>query len=170
MFLNNNKAAGVKSAALVSVLALTAGMAANPVSADEADGSFYPRMEVEVEVEVGGDYTYNSDDPDNEINDTYPTLGIGVGWLLTPNLSINGAFVVEPTLDPDAGDDRFFEDIGLYAEELYAQFEYRYPRVNPWFYWLRRSSGRSSQPFRHDAPFGDHILTASSRSSIIRER
>ena len=101
-----------------SLLALSA-LHPQPAFADDAS---FPRVEGEVSVEIQNDYTYDSDDPDAELNDTYTTTEPGVSVRLTPELSIEGAFVFEPVQDPGPGDDRFFDDHGLYAENLYLQY------------------------------------------------
>jgi hypothetical protein len=66
------------------------------------------------------DHTYKSDDPDAELTDTYNTTELGVEVTFNRFLTAHGAFTFEPVLDPGPGEDRFFEDEGLYAEELFA--------------------------------------------------
>ncbi len=107
------------SAATIGALILLTGTS---LQARQADG-FTPHFEAELSLEVQSDHTFKSDDPDNEVTDTYPTLGLGVGWMFTPDFSVQGGFVLEPVVDPHPGEDRFFEHIGVYTEELYAQYE-----------------------------------------------
>ncbi len=83
--------------------------------------SFTPHVEGALSIEIESDHTFRSDDPDNKITDTYPTVELGVGWMFTPNFSVQGSFKLEPVRDPLPGTDRTFEHIGVYAQELYAQ-------------------------------------------------
>lgn len=104
-------------AALGVALALTAA----PAVADEAADKPFPRIDGEVLVELGGDYARDEDGV--RTNDTYPTIEMGVGWLFTPSLSVQGSFIFEPVFDPDAGESRAFDDLALYVEEIYGQYE-----------------------------------------------
>ena len=71
-------------------------------------------------VELQTDTTFDSDDPGAELTDTYNTTELGVEVTFNRFLTGHGAFTFEPVLDPGPGEDRFFEDEGLYAEELFA--------------------------------------------------
>lgn len=82
------------------------------------NGGFGIKGELSVEFET--DTTFDSDDPDAELTDTYNTTELGVEVTFNRFLSGHGAFTFEPVLDPGPGEDRFFEDQGLYAEELFA--------------------------------------------------
>lgn len=75
----------------------------------------------EVNVEFQVDHTYKSQDPDAELTDVYNTTEAALELTINEWLSGVASLTFEPVLDPDPGDDRFFEDEGLYAEELYAQ-------------------------------------------------
>ena len=83
----------------------------------------YPRLEGEVSVELGADSTIRSGDPAARISEAYPTVEASLGLFLTEVLSIQSGLVLEPVIDPLPGQDRFFGDIGLYAEEIFAQYE-----------------------------------------------
>lgn len=188
MVIKNTKLGLGKTTTMVSVLALMVGMASAPafakedidlpVLAEEGKGPFRPHMEVEAEVELQSDTTFKSDDPDNELTDTYPTISLGVGWLFTPNFSVLGSFTLEPVLDPGPGEDRFFEDVGGYVEEIFAQYETGPMRLfagkyNPTFgqAW-DKAPGLYGADFAEDyqlteriglggaATFGSHTLTA----------
>lgn len=74
----------------------------------------------ELSVEFETDRTFDSGDPDAELTDTYNTTELGVEVTFNRFLIGRGAFTFEPVLDPGPGEDRFFEDHGLYAEELYG--------------------------------------------------
>lgn len=80
------------------------------------------RFSAEFEIEIANDYTFDSDDPAAELNDTYVTIGAGLSFALAESTSINAGLVFEPILDP--ADDRFFEDHGLYVEELFLSHDF----------------------------------------------
>jgi len=105
---------------------LAAGMAVllntHPARAgDIAEPGFTPRMEGKVLFEIQSDNNVESDDPDAELSDTFNTTEATVAWHLFPGFSVQSLFVLEPVEDPTG--DRFFGDHGLFAEELYAQYE-----------------------------------------------
>ena len=83
----------------------------------------YPRLEVEVDIELQNDLTFESDDRDAEQNELFTTTEPALGLYLLPGLSIQAGLVLEPVKDPAARDDRFFEDHGLFAEQLYLTYE-----------------------------------------------
>ena len=120
MVLRKQKRHAVVTIIMGTALALVTGTSA--IAQESAP--FTPHVEGELSVEIGSDHTFKSDDPDNKITDTYPTLGLGVGWLFTPNFSVQGGFTLEPVRDPNPGADRTFEHIGVYVGELYGQFEF----------------------------------------------
>ncbi len=88
---------------------------------DDAPKS-YPYLKGEIGIEIQSDHTFKSDNKDNEISDTYNTTEAELGFYFTKNFSIQAGLVFEPVFD--AEDDRIFEDHGLYAEQLYAQFDF----------------------------------------------
>ncbi len=100
--------------ALPILLGLSTGL-----SAEES----YPRVEVGISFEVQNDGNFASDDSANELNDLYTTTEPGIAFFILPGLSIQSGLVLEPVVDPDPGDDRFFEDHGFYVEQLYLLFE-----------------------------------------------
>lgn len=135
-------AMGVAAAALAFALTMTA--VAFPVRADDDDAKeeakprSYPYLKGEAELEFEHDNVFDADDPDSEGSDTYNTTTISVGAYFSERFSLHGTFVFEPVLDPEPGEDRFFEDHGLYAEELYAKltfdpFELYAGKFNPAF-------------------------------------
>jgi len=81
--------------------------------AEEANTGFSAEFSIEVE----NDYIFDSDDKAAELNDTFPTIEAALSYGFTPNVSLNTSLVLEPV--EDAVNDRFFEDLGLYAEEVY---------------------------------------------------
>lgn len=88
-----------------------------------AEDEVFPRLEIGVDIEIQNDGNFASDDSANELNDLYTTTEPAVGLFILPGLSIQSGLVFEPVVDPDPGDDRFFEQHGLYVEQLYMLFE-----------------------------------------------
>ncbi|MEO1138925.1 MAG: hypothetical protein AAFW87_05660 [Pseudomonadota bacterium] len=100
---------------------LGAAAAALPIAthAQDAGGS---RFSADFTIELQNDYTFDSSDPANELNDTFLTIEGALSFSLGPNSSINSTLVIEPITD--ATGDRFLEDHGLYAEELFFSHEF----------------------------------------------
>lgn len=79
----------------------------------------------EVVVELQNQYNVDSDDADvDEVNNLFLRTEVAPTVQLTDNLYIDGVIVLEPLLDFDAGDDTFFEDEGIFVEELKLNFDY----------------------------------------------
>ncbi|MEM7214103.1 MAG: hypothetical protein AAF423_01070, partial [Pseudomonadota bacterium] len=106
------------------------GMSGVAYSADptELDGApegdevvIYPYIEGEFIWELQNDYTFDSDDPDAELNDTFAYLELAVSFILNETFQINAAIIAEPVQDPGPGQDRFFDDHGIFVEVLEAQ-------------------------------------------------
>ena len=94
-----------------------------PSAAAGASDEVFPRLEVEIDIEIQNDLAFDSDDDDAELNDLFTTTEPAIGLYLLPGLSIQAGLVLEPVEDPDPGDDRAFEDHGLFFEQLYMQYE-----------------------------------------------
>ncbi|MBK1697636.1 hypothetical protein [Rhodovibrio salinarum] len=109
----------------VSKAAVTALLAASvyPIAGHAEEDTIFPRVDVEIPMELENDYTASSEDEDAEINDLFATIEPGISVRFTKELSIESSLVFEPVQDPDAGDDRFLEDHGLYAEEIFVNYE-----------------------------------------------
>lgn len=119
-----NKNNGIWLFGRASTFALTLALASPAL----AGGDFEPEkprrgigIKGELSVELQSDHTFDSEDPDAELSDTYTTTEVGVDVTFGEHLLAHGGFVLEPVLDPGPGEDRFFEDHGLYAEELFGQ-------------------------------------------------
>lgn len=69
-------------------------------------------------VEADMDANVASTDKAAEFIDLYPTIEAGLTVNATEWLSLNGHAVLEPVSDPV--DDRVFEDLGLYVDDLFA--------------------------------------------------
>jgi len=80
------------------------------------------RFSAEFSVEVESDFTFDADESDAELTDTFATIEGALGYQFTQQFSIQSTLVFEPV--EDATSDRFFEDQGLYAEELYLAYDF----------------------------------------------
>ena len=86
-----------------------------------AEEQSYPKISGELSVEIENDWTYQSDDPNSEINDLYPTIILGTNVALSEKFSIN----LEATLEPveDATSNRVFQDLGGYLNIITANYD-----------------------------------------------
>jgi hypothetical protein len=98
--------------ALLSLLSL-------PALADE---SFKPSISGEVAIEVQNDHNYKSDDADAEQNELFTLTETTVVLEALPGLKVVAHGVLEPVEDPEAREDRVFEDHGLFMEELFLEY------------------------------------------------
>lgn len=95
-----------------------------------------PKFTAEFTLELESDYSFSSTDPAAEISDTYATIETSLGLAFSTGTSLNAVILFEPVLD--AVDDRFFEDHGLYIQELFlaqevAGFELKLGKFGPAF-------------------------------------
>ena len=97
----------------ISSTSLLALLLATPAMADDT----YPKFSADFVVEIENDYTFSSTDPSAELNDTFTTTEGALSLELAKGTSINATVLLEPVQDAD--NDRFFDDHGLYAEELF---------------------------------------------------
>ena len=82
-----------------------------------------PRIEVEVDIEIQNDGNFSSDDPDNEFNDLFTTTEPAIGVYILPGLSIQSGLVIEPIDNTQPGRNRFFDQHGLFVEQLFLLYE-----------------------------------------------
>lgn len=111
-----------RSAPAGYLLALTTAIPLSlPAQSASAEEQNYPHISGELSIEVENDWTYQSDDPDAEINDLYPTVVLGTNVALSEVFSLN----FETTLEPvkDATSDRAFEDLGGYLNIITANYD-----------------------------------------------
>ncbi|NVO58189.1 hypothetical protein HW561_20560 [Rhodobacteraceae bacterium B1Z28] len=80
------------------------------------------RFSAEFSVEIESDFTFESDESDAELTDTFATIEGALGYQFTNQFSLQSTLVFEPV--EDATNDRFFEDQGLYAEELFLEYDF----------------------------------------------
>ncbi len=128
-----------------SGMALAAGLAVMPIAqAQAADFEVpdtlaqYPNVSGSFVFEVQSDTTFDSDDPGAEITDTFATVETALDFNLSEVFTAHTDLVLEPVLDPDPFEDRFFEDHGGYVETLHlivnlGQFTLFGGKINPAF-------------------------------------
>lgn len=93
-----------------------------PARADnEEEAATYPFVDGELELSLGNDNLFSSDDPGNRINDLFPEAALAAQFHFTPGLLLNLGLTLEPVLDPLPFEDRFFGDVGLYVDTLSLQ-------------------------------------------------
>lgn len=91
-----------------------------PVAASEDAKGTYPNLQIVVPIELKWSNTFEAEKADDEVSDLYveiePDITIGINeWL-----SVNFGLVFENTEDPEFGEDRVFENQGLFVETAQA--------------------------------------------------
>lgn len=76
------------------------------------------RFSGDVSFEVQNDFVTESDDDDAEVNTLTTTIEPSIKVALTERLAIEAGLVLEQVQDPDAGDDTYFDNHGVYVEQL----------------------------------------------------
>lgn len=94
------------------------------VGSSLADDKKPPFLEAYASFEVENDWTYDSDDPDSELNDLYATVEPTLIMHITDGLSLTTHGVLEPVRDPKPGEDRYFEDEGFYIQDLFLNYDW----------------------------------------------
>lgn len=100
--------------------AALSGIALTLLPAAALADTSYPRIEAVIPFEIEHDYGFDSDDPANEINNTFAVIEPEISFQFSENFSIIAGLVFENVNDPVG--DRFFEDQGLFIEQLFAQY------------------------------------------------
>lgn len=109
-------------ALLCNIALLPCHALAADVQSENLEFVSYPYVEGEFIWEIQNDSTFDSDDPDAELNDLFAYLELAVSLVVNHNFQINLAAIMEAVQDPGPRDDRFFDDHGLYIGTLNAQF------------------------------------------------
>jgi hypothetical protein len=91
-----------------------------PPAASAADTS--PTISGEVSFELQNDWNYESDNRENLNNNLSPTVEPSVTFQFLPRWSVFAHAVMEPIGDATKFENRTFEDIGLYIQDLYIEF------------------------------------------------
>ena len=76
----------------------------------------------EIAFELQNDWNYRSDDRSNLNNNLSPKIEPSATFTLTPRWSIYAHAVMEPVGSAAKFENRAFEDIGLYMQDLYLEF------------------------------------------------
>ncbi|MGB4056607.1 MAG: hypothetical protein WBK77_00810 [Alphaproteobacteria bacterium] len=108
-----------KHSLLVGLLAVV-GILGNAGIAS-AEG-FQPALHGLVLFELENDWNFDSDDEDSEINNTYLNVEPYIVLSLTDKLAIESTLVFEQVQDLDPGEDGFFDNEGLYVEQLMLSY------------------------------------------------
>lgn len=103
------------SAAAFAALLLAVSGQAVPLRAEELTLELWSRFRIDAETILA------TEDPADDLTQVRPRY-TGVGALSWGAWSLNAAVEVRTTNSPAPGDDRYFEDIGVWAEELYLAY------------------------------------------------
>lgn len=88
-----------------------------------AETSGTPRVEGAIPAELQADFDYESDDRGNERNNLFVKLEPEMTLHLPAGFSLYAHGVIEQVAAAQAGEDRYFEDEGLFIEDLFLRFE-----------------------------------------------
>jgi len=102
----------------------TLTLAADITDAQTSNLQSYPYIEGEFIWELQNDYTFDSDDLDAELNDTFAYLELAASIFIAKEFQINFALVGEPVQDAGPSQDRFFDDHGIFVEVLNGQINF----------------------------------------------
>jgi hypothetical protein len=89
---------------------------AAPASAD----GVWPNILAEFSIEIEDEYVFRSSDPEMELNDAFATIESELALAFDSGTGLYAKATFEPVTDPEG--DRFFEDFGLYLEELFLAY------------------------------------------------
>lgn len=82
-----------------------------------------PCIDYELGAELQNDWVFSADPSSLTSNNLFPTLETIVAVAPVDHLRLVGDFIYEPVLDVTPGQSSALTDLGLYADQLYAQFE-----------------------------------------------
>ena len=77
-----------------------------------------PTVSGEISFEVQNDWTYEADTATDEVRTLFATIEPYITMTFNKKVSLIASLILEPTQDPDAGDDTNFDNQGLFVEEL----------------------------------------------------
>lgn len=97
------------------------------ILAGTAQAQDYPVLSGEVVMELQSEQTIDSDDSASEHNNTFFRTEVAPTLQLSDHFYIDGVAVLEPLLDFDSGESNYFEDEGIFIEEIKLNFEH-----GPW--------------------------------------
>ncbi len=99
---------------------MTVGATLAAPSTGIADEQSYPRFSGEISVEIQNDNTFDSDDPAEERNELGTLTEPNLFFHASENFYLNAGLTIEAVQDAQPGDDRFFDDHGVFVEVLTA--------------------------------------------------
>jgi hypothetical protein len=118
----------IRALLFAAAVGAMAGMASPVLAAEDAETpeapKTYPYLSGDISVEFYFDATIDADNPDAKGNDAYNTTEMTTEAHFSPRFSVLSHLVLEPVRDRLPGDDRYFEDHGLYVEELYGKLNF----------------------------------------------
>lgn len=94
------------------------GLSVLSISARADEISSYPDISGEAVFEIQMEHGVNSDDADNERTNTFGRMEVAPVIQLNKYFYLDGVAVLEPVQDGDPGDDTFFENEGVFIEEI----------------------------------------------------
>lgn len=107
-------------------LALLSGAATFLMTSSIAHAQQTPTISGEVVIELQNQFNADSDDPNVDGNNNlFLRTEVAPTVQLTDNLYIDGVLVLEPLLDFDANDNTYFEDHGVFVEEIKLNYDYK---------------------------------------------
>jgi hypothetical protein len=130
-------------ACAVVACALGLSILGAPLRADEDDAAkakpkTYPYIDGELSIEIHHDSVFDTNNPALEGSDSFTKTELDATAHFSRYFALQTHFTFEPVLDRDPGEDRFFSDNGVYAEEFYGKvtldpFEIFAGKFNPAF-------------------------------------
>jgi hypothetical protein len=123
--------------AAAAALALWSPLLIGSRDALGSDPERLPRIEGEIPLEIQSDRACRSSGGENQTHDLYATIEPVLRLRFTPRLSLETALVLEPVFE-SGGRSRFFEDQGLFVEQLFLEYAtgawgVRAGKINPPF-------------------------------------
>ncbi len=84
----------------------------------------YPDISGEMVMELQNEYAFDSDDPAaDEQNNMFWRTEVAPTVQFTEKFFLDGVIVLEPVMDFDPGENNFFEDEGVFIEEIKLNYE-----------------------------------------------
>ncbi|MBT5458532.1 MAG: hypothetical protein HOK82_18160 [Rhodospirillaceae bacterium] len=94
-----------------------------PTNVVAAQQKTFPSISGSLPMEIENDWAYRSDDRANQNNDLYIKTEPEITVQIAPSWSVFAHGVLEPIGSPDQFENRVFEDLGLYLEDLYLSYD-----------------------------------------------
>jgi hypothetical protein len=91
--------------------------------APAAEAKELPLIDVEGSIALGYETIVPDDAPSSRVSEAFANLEAEITIHLAPRARLGAVLMLEPVTEPAPGEDRFLEDHGLFAEELYAGFD-----------------------------------------------